>query len=445
MPERTYRHLRIEQREGIEDKLNAQKSISQIARGIGVSPATVTREILRNRRDDGYSHSNWRTNNRCIRRKGCDIHHLCSGCSTRCASCKADKCNRLCKDFKEETCIRISSVPHVCNGCKSVSNCALHRYRYNATLAQKASDVRAKESREGIDVTKEDMQKAVSIIKPLLARRQSPALIFAEHGYELPFSLRSCYRHIHNNNIDIAAIELPKAVKYRPRNHPDARPERMPLAILAGRTYTDFMALDKVFQSRVVECDCIEGPANTNDAIFTLHFVALHFQIGIKLEVKDARHVVEALDWLHDILGDRFSEFFGVLLADRGIEFRDVEGMEQRDGKRRCAIYFTDAQRPDQKGACEKNHVKVRKIIPKGTPFNKIDAFVLAEVFSHVNSQAREDLFWLTPMALAFGAFPEGFLDELGYCLIAPDDVMLKPSLLECAISAARLNTRMTH
>ncbi|MCL2631999.1 MAG: helix-turn-helix domain-containing protein [Coriobacteriia bacterium] len=69
MSEKTYKHLNAKQREIIEESLNASKSISQIARGIGVSPATVTREIIRNRRDDGYRQSNWRSNNRCLSRK----------------------------------------------------------------------------------------------------------------------------------------------------------------------------------------------------------------------------------------------------------------------------------------------------------------------------------------------------------------------------------------
>jgi IS30 family transposase len=403
-----------------------------------VSPATITREIIRNRRDDGVSHSVWRTNNRCAHRKSCDIHHLCTGCERKCSQCKADKCNRICKDYVEEACKRILGVPHVCNGCKSSGNCTLHRYRYSSSVAQRATDERARESRQGIDVTKEAMQGAVAIIKPLLAKRQSPALIFAEHGHELPFSLRSCYRHIHNGDIDIVALELPKAVKYRPRHHTDARAETMPSAILSGRTYADFMALDEVFRAKVVQCDCLEGPAGTFDAILTLHFVALHFQIGIKLKVKEAAHVIEALDFLEDISSGRFSELFGVLLCDRGMEFRDVVGMESRTGKRRCAVYFTDAQRPNQKGACEKNHVEVRKVIPKGTPLAQIDAYVLAEVFSHVNSAAREELFWLTPMALALSALPHTLLEGLGYRLVAPDDVVLRPSLLEDAIACDR-------
>lgn len=434
MSEKTYKHLNAKQRESIEEGLNTLKSISQMARGIGVSPATVTREIIRNRRDDGYRQSNWRSNNRCLNRKGCTIHHLCFGCDRRCAVCHTDKCNRLCKNFKEETCKRISGVPHVCNGCKSVSNCTLHRFRYSAAVASKSAHERAIESRQGIDVTESAMAAAEAIIKPLLAKGQSPALIWAEHARELPFSLRSCYRHIHNGNMKIASLELPKAVKYRPRRHTGARAQVMPMAILAGRTYDDYMALDETVRARVVECDCLEGSASGNDAILTLHFVALHFQIGIKLEVKNSKHVVAALDWLHDVLGDLFSDFFGLLLCDKGVEFRDVNGMEAKDGVRRCAVYFTDTQRPDQKGACEKNHVEVRKIIPKGTSLARINAYVLAEVFSHVNSEAREELFWLTPLALAMSALPARLLDELGYRLIAPDDVVLKPTLLNKVI-----------
>jgi IS30 family transposase len=133
-----------------------------------------------------------------------------------------------------------------------------------------------------------------------------------------------------------------------------------------------------------------------------MHFKALRFQIGIKLVRKDTVHVVAALDWLEEVLGRNFSRYLGVLKFDRGSEFKDIVGMERgTGGRRRCAVYFTDAQRPDQKGSCEKNHVEFRKVVPKGTPLREIDAAVLAEVFSHVNSERRESLFGLCPIKMA--------------------------------------------
>jgi len=70
--------------------------------------------------------------------------------------------------------------------------------------------------------------------------------------------------------------------------------------------------------------------------------------------------VVEALDWLEECCDGHFSEFFGLLLMDRGSEFDDIRGIEMsafNDGQR-CAAYFADRNRPDQKDTYEKNHVE---------------------------------------------------------------------------------------
>jgi hypothetical protein len=142
--------------------------------------------------------------------------------------------------------------------------------------------------------------------------------------------------------------------------------------------------------------------------------------------------VVKALNWLYKLLGhDDFSSLFGLLLTDRGVEFYDASGMESFNGQKRTSVYYCDARRSEQKGACEKNHVEVRKIIPKGTSLADISAYELAEVFSHINSLKRKSLFGKAPLELALAVFPEGKLDEMSYHLVKPDEVNLTPALLK--------------
>jgi IS30 family transposase len=437
MSEKHYKHLRQDQREQIEEGLNARKGICEIARDIGAPPATVSREIKRNRRDDGYKRpaaDSWGNSNLCAYRRNCEVTKLCKRCEDRkakgCSLCKYGRCMSRCESYVEEICPRIEKTPHVCNGCPSGSSCRLHRFRYSAKDAQGSYQTRCRESREGIDCTPEELESSVAIIKAGLAGNQGLGHIYSAHGEELAFSKRSCYRYIKSGAIDIISLELPKAVKYKQRGK-SGRDKPIDPEIMKGHTYSDFLALDEEARAKVVECDCVEGNAGSIDAILTMHFKALHFQIGIKLERKDTVHVVAVLDWLEEILGNCFSEYFGLLLFDRGSEFKDICGMESGSrGQRRCAVYFTDAQRPDQKGSCEKNHVEVRKVIPKGTPLTEIDAAVLADTFSHINSLKREFLFGLCPMEMAKKALPKKLLDQLGYRLIKPDDVVLKPSVI---------------
>lgn len=358
---------------------------------------------------------------------------LCTYCSSAhsrsCASCTKGKCKDLCKRYEEELCEQIVSSPHVCNGCGTSKGCRFHRYRYSAHDAEIAALTRSRETRESLDLTAEDLEHSEGIIRAGIEKGQGIDHIFLAHKGELAFSKSSFYRHVKNGNVSILPIELRKAVKYKLRDRNDG-PTRtnIPPEVLSGRTYADFKGLSESVRARVVECDCMEGPKGEDGAILTLYFKALHFQIAFKLAVKDAEHVVSCFMWLKDILGGDFARCFGVLLFDRGSEFvrvTDIEGLGEG-----VKGYFTDPQRADQKGACEKNHVECRKILPKGTSFADIGPWELAEVMSHVNSSLREALFGKSPMEMAQAVLPKELLDHLGYRLIAPDDVLLLPTLL---------------
>ena len=99
-------------------------------------------------------------------------------------------------------------------------------------------------------------------------------------------------------------------------------------------------------------------------------------------------------------------------------------------GEKRCAAYFADPSRPDQKGACEKNHVELRKLLPKGTSFDAMSAYELSEISSHVNSTIRKGCGNATPLALARLALPQGLLDNLGLRDIPAKEVIAIPGVL---------------
>jgi hypothetical protein len=99
------------------------------------------------------------------------------------------------------------------------------------------------------------------------------------------------------------------------------------------------------------------------------------------------------------------------------------------DGQR-CAAYFADPQRPDQKGACEKNHVELRKIVPKGTSLKNMDAETLAIICSHVNSTIRKGCGSAAPFKLASLCAPCGLMEKLGLRLIPPHEVIAAPNIL---------------
>lgn len=423
-----FSHFTFEMRVEIENYVIEKRSLAYMADKLGVDATSISRELKRNRRSDGFRAFN-AVKNTCIRRKSCRLSKLCN---PQCKKNKCSACGAVCKKgtcelFEEEVCRRTSRAPWVCNGCEKRHKCPLERYTYSAKVAQAKADSRLKESREGLDMTGHEMQFLVQEVRAGLLLGQSVHHIFASRD-DLPCSERSFYRHVENEAIDIHKMELRKKVTYRKR----VKKKRHESGFYKGREYADFLKLDESTRSLCVQMDCVEGIQTDRQVILTLHFVTIRFQIYFLLKKKDCAHVIAALDALETILGgaDKFKGIFGLLLADRGSEFDNIAGIE-RDG--RCQIYYTDPQRPDQKGGCEKNHVELRKIIPKGTSIDalNLNSWDMAEICSHANSSLRLAIGNASPMALAQAVLPASLLETLGLELIPPDKVETRPELID--------------
>ena len=83
-----------------------------------------------------------------------------------------------------------------------------------------------------------------------------------------------------------------------------------------------------------------------------------------------------------------------------------------------------------QKGRCEKNHVELRKILPKGMRFDAMTNDEMAVICSHVNSYGRPALGGASPFDLAEKVLPRDLLDGLALRHVPPDDVIMRPTLL---------------
>lgn len=424
-----YIHITFEMRVAIENFVIENKPIAYMAKELDIDATSISRELKRNRRCDGFS-SSPSLKNRCVHRKTCKIRQICDpDCKKRkCSSC-GEMCHEgKCPDFEKDWCKRTNKAPFVCNGCNTRSTCPLERYTYSAKVAQAKADSRLSESREGLDMTGHEMAFLAEQVKSGLALGQSVHHIFASRN-DLPCSERSFYRHVENEDIDVHKMELRKKVKYKKRSK--KKENRHEAQFYEGRTHSDYMALEEAKRASTVQMDCVEGVEGDRQALLTLHFVSLRFQIYILLDKKDSAHVVAALDFIESLIGRRaFKRLFGLILADRGSEFDDIAGIEKGG---RCRVYYTDPQRPDQKGGCEKNHVELRKIIPKGTSIDglELDAWLVADICSHANSSLRLAIGNASPMALAKAALPLNLLEGLGLELIPPEQVETRPELIE--------------
>lgn len=181
-----YRHLTYDDRLEIQRMLCQGESVTSIARSLSRSVSSITREIVRNRRDDGYRSTPTAMVRLCVHVRTCGLKGVCTRCSTRrCASCRTVRCTNICPLFSPDVCRRNTSAPFVCDGCASINGCRRHRYRYDAKLAQTQADSRLTESRTGIDTTSEAFESMIKTAKPLITEKgQSIAHVWAAHQGE---------------------------------------------------------------------------------------------------------------------------------------------------------------------------------------------------------------------------------------------------------------------
>lgn len=435
MPENKGSHLDLDDRFTIQESLTEGESFREIARILGISPSTVSHEVKTNRVFHRSSATFGLSPTRCAHYKECKVTSLCYECKSHAAACKRCKvkpCFDLCHNFERYVCPKLDRAPFVCTPCSKKHGCSFDKATYKASKAQAMYEKRLRESRLGIDCSRADLERMVFTVKKLLGQGQSLEAIWATHADEFPVGVRTFYNYIERGVMGMANLELPRKVKYKIRKKKEDE-TKTPKLNFAGRTYADWKDLSFDECVDTVQMDVVEGRRQDTKCILSLFFVRFKFQLYVLLERHDQACVLAAFNALDIYCEGRFRDVFSIILTDRGSEFLDYESLEQStDGSKRCRIYYCDPVKPGQKGACEKNHVELRKILPKG--ISDFDALTFSDISlatSHVNSYPRESLGGITPWTLASQALPKSLLENLGVTYIPPDNVTMSPSLLK--------------
>ena len=431
MPRGKGKHLDISDRVTIERSLKEGDSLSQIARVLGVSTSTVSREIRQNR--TFYLVRSSIKRELCVHYGECAVTGLCDvGCArTACKRCRSNQCTLLCPEWEERTCDLLGRAPFVCGTCRRRANCKLRRAKYSARDAQTKYERRLCESRSGVSVTPEQLESMVAHARRLMAQGHSIEAIWAENPGLFPVSSRTFRNYVDRGVFGLASIELPKKVKYKPRRTGKAAAGGCVDA--TGRTYGDFLALAEDLRRAAFQLDCVMGRVHDAQCVMSFHVPRIEFQIYLLLAAHVAAEVVRALDFIELACGGAFARLFPVGLTDRGSEFSDAEGIERSaadPGRRRCSIYYCDPMASHQKGSCEKNHVEFRKVVPKGTSMDALTADDMATITSHVNSYPRPSLGGMAPIDLALAILPRSLFEELGIGRVEPGEVVMTPRLL---------------
>ena len=439
MPENKGRHLTVEDRQVIEDGIRDGLGCRAIARRLHVAPSTVSREVETNRTVTLTKRKDFKPGQNCLNYRECEeVGTACASCSTyktRCRSCRTRKCIDLCAKFELRECPETRGWPWTCPPkCAKSAGCSYPRMRYSAQVAQNRYEARLVSAREGAAIAPEQMAQMMLTVDKLVKQGWSIEAIYAVHGPEMPVGIRTCYTYIDKGFAGVSNIDLPRKVRCKPRkSKKDPGRDRVDRT---GRTFDDFKALPIEEQARVVQAGSVVGFEWNVQSILTLHLVRHSFQLCLLQAGLAAELTVAALDAIETCLGSpgAFEAVFGIMLADRGIEFDDWAGMERSrlaEGVRRRRVYYCDPMRSDQKAEAEKNHEELRRVLPKGrSDFDALDRADVAAVCSHVNSYPRPARKGKCPYDLAAPELPAELLGNLGIVRVPPDEVLLRPALV---------------
>ena len=397
-----YCHLSYEDRKNIEDGLNDNKSINQIAKEINRSHSTILREIDRNRK---YSEpSTW--NNYKSNHPGIDL-----------------------------SCERLNHSPYVCNGCKSRSGCRKIRWTYYAREAQKDYEELISSCRQGINLNLEEIHIINKVITPLIKKGQTTNHLYINHPDILDFSKSSFYRYINNGVFEFGPLDLPRMVKYKKRKNSNNRRTRKEREILNSRKYTDFIEYTTNNPDcNIVEMDTVEGLKEEPDCFLTLLWRKSKFMLIFKLENQTTEEVSRIFKILQTLIPwEIYKDLFEVILTDNGHEFFNVNDIEciQSTGEYVTHLFFCDPHTSCQKGMIEKNHEFIRYIFPKGSSFKNINQDDCDLMTNHINSVCRDSLNGKSPYEAMLFLCDENILKILNCYYIKPDDINLTEKLFK--------------
>ena len=332
----------------------------------------------------------------------------------------------------DEVCPKLLKAPFVCNGCekKSRSSCPYRRQLYTAKKAQAEYDTVLVESRTGIPLNKESFYETERIISEAVQNGQHIYHIIQSNN--LPISTATVYRHIQKRYYSITPMDLPRAVKFKPRNSKES--DYVPKWAREGRTFNDFLAfVEDNSDLPLVQLDTVIGRIG-GKVIMTIHFVNSDFMIGLLLENKTAAEAANKIQGLKrdlNSLGFKFGDIAPLLLTDNGGEFSVVSAFENdTEGNAESNMFFCEPCSPHEKAEIEKNHTLFRDIVKTGTSFDDFTQETVNLIFSHVNAVKRKQFNGKSAYDMFSFYYSEVLASALGISFVPSNEVIQSPKLL---------------
>ena len=419
------KHFTLSERMIIETGINNGSTKAAIAETLGKDKSTVGKEIKAHRTLKFHC----RFPLECSNYKRCPYER---------------KCTKDCPEFSQFICKRRDRSPGACNGCSDYQSCRFNKFYYQAEVAHREYQRTKTESREGFNITTNEVKSIGMIIEPLVKQGLSIYSILQMHP-EIHKSEKTIYSYIEANlfksvGIDLGVMDLRRQVNRKlPKDKKNEYKPRNDYSYLKGRLYEDYLAyMEENPAARVVQLDTVYNDISNGPFMQTFKFIRYNFLFSLLRDTKDSASMNEGILMLEKILGEQlFNKEVEVLLTDRGSEFLTLKDIEFRDdGSRRFRLFYCDPMQSCQKGSLENNHIELRYILPKETDLRDLgltDQKAMNAVLSHVNSFPKENLDGKSSFeVLQF--FNKELMDKFlafGLETIEFEDIILKPYLLK--------------
>ena len=293
----------------------------------------------------------------------------------------------------------------------------------SAARAQALADAELRESRIGVDRDEAGFEYAMGLIRCDVARGLSPQQIALARAGQIGASPSTIYRWISRGYAGMCDLDLRRKCGYKPRS------------------FSAFMGLPEEERAAACEMDTVIGLRSDRRRLLTLYLRAFRFQLALMMPDKTAASTESALDMLERAAPRAFARLFPLPLTDNGAEFSDCAAIERSaldPAARRCSVYYCDVRQSQQKGSCERNHVEVRKIPPKGRgiSFDRLGGRDCAVLMSHLNSEPRPSLGGMCAIDMLLAALGDdgrALLDALGVEKVPYGELDMSVGAIEAA------------
>ena len=199
------KHLTLQDREFIMSALGTGCSFKHIANQLGKDPTTISKEVKKHFELRRTSVSYTDADGNPISAPGCP---------------------------------QLLKAPYVCNSCSRLHKvCKYDKRVYIASKAQKEYESFRSESRQCIALSEEDFREFDNALYQAVHEDKKHIYHFITSS-NAPYSVSSVYRLQSEGKLSIAAIDLPRKVKFKERAH--KHEDKVPPQAKAGRTYEDF-------------------------------------------------------------------------------------------------------------------------------------------------------------------------------------------------------------